>query len=272
MPGWFVSANDIVQWTNTNRIQAASLLPQLIKRLIIASTNIIQIDFPSGDSISENGWDGFVEVEKGNEFIPSGISGWELSTDQRVGEKANKDFAKRSDNPISINPVVSTYVSVTSRMWNKKAKWVEEKRNLGIWKDVRSLNANSIASWLEKCPAVHRWFANQIGKRTNDLWDLDQVWNSFSNSTGVPLIKEFFLKSRNDKTEKFISALDSKHGNCINIKSQSVREYYGFILSALFSKEDYNSRALIVNNQETWDWLLDFKDSLILIPYYNFIN
>ncbi|MDD2341224.1 MAG: hypothetical protein PHQ15_05175 [Methanosarcina sp.] len=69
--GWFVTANDIKQWTETNKRQAEGLLPELVRRLILASCKPDHLHFPSGDSIAIGGWDGTLEVDEGNEFVPS---------------------------------------------------------------------------------------------------------------------------------------------------------------------------------------------------------
>ena len=77
-PGWFVTANDIKHWTETDKRQAEEILPDLIRRLIKASCRPTHIDFPSGDSSNSPGYDGVVEVDEGNEFVPDGLFVWEI--------------------------------------------------------------------------------------------------------------------------------------------------------------------------------------------------
>jgi hypothetical protein len=80
MSGWLVTANDIKQWTATDKRRAEEMLPLLIKKLIYASCKPREISFPSGDSVSIGGWDGILDVKEGNEFVPAGKSGWEVGT------------------------------------------------------------------------------------------------------------------------------------------------------------------------------------------------
>lgn len=125
--GWFVTANDIKQWTETNKRQAEGLLPLLVRRLIRASCKPDHLHFPSGDSIAIGGWDGTLEVREGNEFVPSSISVWEFGTTGSVNEKFESDFQKRTDNPGDINPSETSFVFVTSRIWKDKDKNVQGK-------------------------------------------------------------------------------------------------------------------------------------------------
>ena len=84
MSGWFVKSNDIKLWTTSNKRRAEEVLPLLVKNLIQASSNPKEIIFPSGDAVATGGWDGLLEVEEGNEFVPTGKSGWEFGTNSAI--------------------------------------------------------------------------------------------------------------------------------------------------------------------------------------------
>jgi len=45
MTGWYVTANDIKNWTATNKRRAEEVLPLLVKKLILASYNPKKINF-----------------------------------------------------------------------------------------------------------------------------------------------------------------------------------------------------------------------------------
>jgi hypothetical protein len=120
MSGWFVTANDIKEWTATNKRRAEEVLPLLVKRLVLASCKPKSVDFPTGDAVAVGGWDGILDVEEGNEFIPKGKSGWELGTNSNVIKKADSDYNKRTKNPDPLVLDESTFVFVTSRLWTKR--------------------------------------------------------------------------------------------------------------------------------------------------------
>lgn len=93
--GWFITSSDIKKWTETNKRRAEELLPTLISKLIHASCKPKHLHFPCGDSVSMSGFDGTLEVEEGNEFIPSGKSVWEFGTNSNIKTKADSDYQKR---------------------------------------------------------------------------------------------------------------------------------------------------------------------------------
>jgi len=269
MSGWFVTSNDIKEWTATKKREAEETLPQLVKKLVYASCKPKSIDFQSGDSVVIGGWDGVLEVEEGNEFIPAGKSGWELGTNENIGKKAEKDYKKRTEKPVPLVLNDSTFVFVTSRLWTKRDSWAHEKKSEGKWKDVKGINAETLQSWLEHCPAVHRWFANVIGKRTAELWDIEQAWSTLSNVTEPAFTPYFFLNARDTEKTTLLNRLEGE-ASVLRVRSQSKKESYGFILSVLMKEDKYISRTLIVKNQSAWDWLMNFDHPLILIPE-NFI-
>ena len=63
-------------------------------------------------------------------FVPAGVSGWEISVEQRPANKAERDFKARKKGPLGLPPSEVTFVFVTSRKWDGKQKWRDEKREL----------------------------------------------------------------------------------------------------------------------------------------------
>jgi hypothetical protein len=263
--GWFVTANDIRKWTETNKRQSEEILPLLVQKLILASCKPREISFPSGDMIGVGGWDGILEVDEGNGFIPNGKSGWEFGTESVVNQKADRDYAKRTNKPAPFNSKETTFVFVTSRLWTKKHSWVADKKKKKKWRDIRGINAEDLAVWLERCPAVHRWFARIVGKRTEHIWDLDQAWEALSYSTSLHLNRNLFINSRDNEKGEMLNQL-SQAPSLIKVQSQSEKEAYGFILSCLKTEILFSSKALVIKDQGSWDWLIDFDQSLVLIP------
>ncbi|MGY8870585.1 MAG: hypothetical protein ACKVJE_09110 [Pseudomonadales bacterium] len=265
MAGWHVTANDIREWTSTNKRRAEELLPLLIKRLILASCTPQKIDFGTGDAIAVGGWDGILEVEEGNAFVPAGKSGWEMGTNDAVKGKADSDYSKRLKNPSPFFLEETTFVFATTRLWSKKDNWVRFKQNTGKWKDVKGINAEELQDWLEACPSVHRWFSELLNKRSGTLWDIDQAWERFSNQTGIKLTTGFLLHARDSIKSSLISRL-SGSARSIRISAESPKEAYGFILSSLLSDEALMSKSLIVRSQEDWDLICGCENNLILVP------
>lgn len=270
--GWYVSATDIVKWTDTNKRRSEELLPELVRRLIVASIpldKIKKLDFPSGDSISTTGFDGLLETEVGSPFFSSGLSVWEISTRADVKKKADSDYQKRTDSPGEIKTKKTEYVSVTSRTWRDKPKWVIDKQTAGKWKSVRGINANDLSIWLSQCHSVHTWFSRLIEKRVGGDCDVEEAWDAWRTATDPASVSNIIIGGRNEEAEKLTALLKKSSSKPIQIVSQSVDESFAFILAVLKDQVDLGPRVLIVKNQDSWDLLLTLQEKLILIPDFS---
>ena len=156
-------AREIYQWADSP--DADHQLPGLIRHLIVETIpKRHRLDIPSGSSVRLGGWDGLVVVDEGNEFLPAGNSGLEISCDKRVSTKATSDYDKRTEDPLGENIPATTFVFVTARRWTNKRKWVRERHENSQWADVRALDADDLVSWLEQAPRTAVWFAKLMGK------------------------------------------------------------------------------------------------------------
>ena len=157
-------ASEIDNWSDT--AEATHRLPELILHLVLATLpeHPLRIDMPSGSSVRLPGWDGLLEVGRGNAWAPSGVSGWEFSCNKEVTSKANDDYEKRTADPLGLDKAAASFVFATSRRWNGKRQWVRERREEGKWQDVRAYDADDLAIWLDESPEVTRWFAGRDQK------------------------------------------------------------------------------------------------------------
>ena len=89
----WIDATDLNQWADRRDSQA--LLPEVLRRLVYATVaGPRRVSFPSGESVQFPGWDGYVEALTGTQFVPEGISCWELGTASQPKGKANDDYEK----------------------------------------------------------------------------------------------------------------------------------------------------------------------------------
>lgn len=266
--GWHVTARDITEWTNTNRRQAEDTLPLLVRKLVLASIDPSLLSFPSGDSVLVSGWDGVLNTDQGNAFIPAGVSVWELSTKRRIKRKANDDYQKRTSNPQGYDKRKATFVFVTSQTWANKDDWVREKDSERQWAQIKGLNADDLEAWLEQCPAAHRWFARVIGKRPEGAWDIERAWSGWSHATKPACSADLVLAGRQEQASKLTNGLKAEP-SVISILSDSEEEAYAFALAVIMKHVDFSSRLLVVKEPKEWDFLIDSPQPLILIPRFD---
>jgi transcriptional regulator with XRE-family HTH domain len=278
-----VSAADIQSWADL--ISARSDFPRLIRRLIHATAEKpLRVEFPAGEGSQRSGWDGTVNAPTSTEYVPAGPSSWELGVGANPARKAEDDFQRRTKNPLDVEPSLATFVFVTPRRWNDKAKWEAAKKKLGIWKDVRVLDADSIEAWLELAPAVDIWFARLLGRRTEGTTDVDDYWANLAATTKPKLTPKVFLTPRrNDEILALGQWLGISPANqpetgneetpptVLSIQSGSPIDAIDFLAAYVANLDDakhdeLTSRILIVDDMASWNTLSDHQHPLTLVP------
>jgi transcriptional regulator with XRE-family HTH domain len=275
----WVKARDLEQqWSPTRDAQAN--LPALIRKLIYASTEpSTSIEMPSGEGVQRHGWDGIVEAPSKSRFVPAGISGWEISVDQRPADKAERDFKARTKDSLGLSPSETTFVFVTARKWDGKQKWRDEKRNLGEWKGVEVYDSSDLEAWLEIAPGVDAWLAGHLKRRPPGVISISDHWESVSRLCEPPLRPVVFLASREKTEEKLCEFLLGKP--CVMpIVCRSPTEALDFVAAYLetvkaedaqFAMDDddrirVQSRTVVVKDRAQWDGLSQEDGHLTLLP------
>src|SRR5262249_18403781 len=157
-----------------------------------------------------------------------------------------------------------------------------EKNALGIWKEVRVLDADSLEAWLEFAPAVDIWFARLIGKRPEGVLDLDEYWKNLSATTDPRLTPDVFLTSRatldipaikawlgiatNDDPDAKAPAAPA----ALAVESSSPSDAIDFLAAFIANLDEperdaLNSRIVVVEDTKSWNALCDHQRSLTLV-------
>jgi len=270
-PSTFVDATDLASWANRRDAQAA--LPQLVRRLVHATaTTTRRAGFPAGEGVQTGGWDGIVEVEKGNAFVPGELSVWEMGTGRDAKGKADNDYDKRSKNPVGVDPSESTFVFVTARRWSAKEDWASTRRSQGRWKDVRAYDADSLEQWLEMAPAVHVWLSIRLGKHPEGAEDIDSFWEAWSAATQPETSSGLILAGREPAVQGIHAWLNAPTKPLV-IRSESPLEALSIFAASiqLLPEEprvEVASRIVIVSDVASWNLLTAHAGGLILIQTF----
>ena len=165
--------NDIVTWGS--KYEGPGKLPELMWWMIVGDPCLPDPSFihmPSGSSVWQPGWDGILDMKKGNSWVPAGTSAWEFSCQKDVTGKVDELYDRRTaalckQMPSATNIVdiaTTTFVFVTSRRWVKKLAWTQFRKENGPWSDVRVWDADDLVAWLRLVPKATNWFVRQIVK------------------------------------------------------------------------------------------------------------
>lgn len=267
-----VNATDLAAWADTR--DAQEVLPRLVRRLAEqTNASLRKIHFAADESIQLPGYDGETVTDRGTSYVPAGTTAWELGTTSDITKKANSDYRKRTKSPGEIVPATSTFIFVTPRRWPKKEAWAAKKRKEGKWQDVRAFDADDLAQWVERAPAVHYWISIRLGKHPEGAEDVEQFLNSWCHSTTPPLPTKFVLAGRSSTTTAIADAIHTRTPS-FAVRAETTLEALGVIAAAILELPDDAlsptlGRALVVHNEESFRELSRSPESMLLIPTFN---
>ena len=256
------------------------LLPHLVEKIITASIPgeaVRKQRFPHGDEIYLHGPDGILAVDDAvkHQYVPSGLSLWEMGTSMDPKSKADDDFSNAEEKLAKafpnvtppVTPDKATFVFVTSKPWDS-SDWVNKKRCESKWKAIWVLDAVELEKWLEQCPAVMLWFAALCGLPAEGLFDSEQYLSRLGVSFGTTLSPEVAIAGREEKiTELRDSMLQSNE--VLHICGESVEEAAAFLAACSLKEAEALSKkppVVLADSQANLNLLATFGTEVTIAP------
>ena len=191
-----VTREDLLSWAQSSR--AATEFPRLVRSLIAETEPSAEwIDMPAGTGVVSPGLDGVLRCVRGNRFVPTGRSVWELTTQQSgTHEKAVNDYQKRVSEPTPGQRVEIAYVSAACAPWTRAREFESEYSGKGDFSRVSALNVDNLEDWLACAAATTIWMREQIDKPTVGIQLLTKWWEKWLTATTTPLDESIVLAGR----------------------------------------------------------------------------
>lgn len=272
------SANEIDTWAKEEPRRAQELLPELIVRLVLAtSKNVIDYNFPIEKGIQFSGYDGFLTSKEQTAYFPEGKSVWEFGTNVNAIDKFKEDIKKRSNDPLGVDIANTVFIFSTLKVWNHRTsieELINESKTCYSWKDIRIIDGSKIALWLEQCPTVSVWFAEMVGKAVQGIRTMKAYWEEYCLTTSPRLGEDYFLIGRDTEVQN-LSEWDFEKPECRVVIGESSLEATLFIISAMFRIHQHDNnilnRILIVESSDAWHILKERQDkTAVLVPVFHF--
>ena len=271
--GALCDGTDLVAWAD--RRQAQSLLPSAVRRLLQSTgPGLSKLAMRTGEGVHLPGWDGIAHADRGSAFVPKGASGWEMSVGRNPGVKAEENWEKRTKAPGALVASETTFVFVTPRRWPGKEEWAARKIDDGSWRDVRVLDADDLAAWLEEAPAVHTWLSIQIGKIPSGTNDLEAFWNEWSGATRPDLTPAIILSGRDKEVAEMHRRLSDVSGQALAVQAESREEAIAWMYCVIRDlpsgmADSILARCLVVGSPEAFRQLTGARAPLVLVPRFD---
>lgn len=266
---WEISVDVLEQWAE--RVEAASVLPLLVRRLLAATLPLRALDMgPPSDR-----WDGRVLAAEPRSLCPEGPSLWATSVADNVQSALDDDFEHRTDAaPPSRGR--ATYIAVTARPFPGKAAWADQKRTRSSWADVRAYDAEDLTAWLARAPAVARWFAAELRLPASAAADVESYLAAWSARAVPPIPPSLALAGREPAAREIRAWLATPRPSALHVRADSTEEALVFAAAALsgappIERERWLSRALVVDTPEAFRSAARPQDGdpLILLPRFD---
>lgn len=246
-----VTATHLTQWSD--RRVAQEMLPVFIRRLISATSEIKAITMPGGDSVNIPGWDGVVDVHKGNAWVPNGLSYWELGTSNKPQVKAQGDYDKRVNELSAEKRAESIFVFVTPRRWPGKTAWQAKVRSQNVWADVLVWDADDLEAWLETSAATALWVAIQLGIAGHGIDSVENYWDHWRHQSNPTVTATALLTGRENRLKELRNYIEQRKGS-ITVVADSQSEAVAFVCAYLI-EEGHSLRAVCVTSDEGWQFV-----------------
>lgn len=254
-----IDRTEIAAWGK--RQEPKGDFPLLIAKLIFETTpRNTFFEIPSGSAVFLDDWDGIVKCELETNYVPDGISVWELKTEGGKTQ-ADSDYEKRTNDISIFDKSKATFIFVTSKTWKGKKKWIEDRLQENLWRDVRVYDAVNLSNWLNITEIAFKWFTGQLGRNYNCL-TIEEFWESWSigpkiNGKHIILHPKTVTVGREIESQRLIDYLNGEP-DLLVVRGSTKDEAIAFIIATamLTSQQFYVkflSKGLVIEN------LLDFR-------------
>ncbi|MEP7010639.1 MAG: hypothetical protein ABJC13_09980 [Acidobacteriota bacterium] len=246
-----ITATQIYQWAE--KPEAKGLLPVLVRRLINATSSPTELSIRGADSLNLPGWDGTLNVAKGNAWVPVGQSRWEMGGSADVAGKARDDLKKRTAETSREVAANLDFIFVSPRRWIGKKDWQEEATAVNHWRNVRAHDADDLEAWLEAAPSVTLWFGEQLGLWGPGIESIGSYWDTWRGQTMAHLTVEAINTGRESCVVKFGDTLFETPA-LIVLEADSTEEAVAFACAQLVAF-GHSDNAACITSPEGWRYV-----------------
>ena len=216
-------------------------------------------------------------------YIPAGTSYWEITTSRNPQTEATSNLRKRSR---ALSPEAradATFIFVTPRTaatggWSepKQSRWIARAKSRYNWRDIRVLDANQLAAWLQGLPALGRWLAEAAGRlpSAGSILTPLEYWKEHvplvdGGEKQVRLPSRLFLADRDRATDALRRLLSSETQKLL-LLAESEYDVDDFVAAYLQSipeeqRHHHAHHCVFVRDIDAWQSLCEVPTRHVLV-------
>jgi len=260
-----LDAEHLVAWAD--RPEARTRLAELVSRLLHATDGLSEISVRTGSGTDLPDVDGSAR-STGTQILPTGHLDFEFSTRSDIRRKAEEDLAKRAPDP---GQQKSHLLVVTLRRWAGKKVWADDATRRSDYSSVEALDADDLAAWLQRSPAVHHWLSEIVNRGVSTSKSLQSWWDQTFAATRISVPHEFFVSGRTqdaDLVRRHVEA-DADDAPYLTVQGGSVRDVIGFMFGALHGDPRLLNRAMVVADSDEYRRVIQHTTRLIIVTAFD---
>ncbi|MCC5916159.1 MAG: hypothetical protein JJU02_02410, partial [Cryomorphaceae bacterium] len=265
-----IDRTEIETWGRKTHESHANF-PKLIGKLILETTPpSTKLSVPAGSAVYFKGWDGIVTCSEKINFVPEGISLWEIGANGDL-DKAQRDFKKRTSDSKGYDLTQSTFVFVTTLSFDDevKEKWIEKRMKSSEWKNIVIIDGNDICLWLENAQVSLRWF--KILKRDvpyDKIYPNEESWQMLSIGQYGEISPIVITSGRESQVDDVLAFLNGEP-ELKAVKASTRKEALTFILAAIQQfkpefRELFNAKGLVIKDIDDFHHIRINKNALVI--------
>ena len=270
-----ITPEKLDSWSKDNSRRAQEILPELVARLVLSSSNKIKnFHFPYGKGIQYPGYDGYLVVDEATNFFPIGTSVFEFGTNGDIQGKFDEDIKKRSENSDGLDIEKTALIFVSSKIWNHRTsiqKKITCTAKLYNWKEIKIIDAQTLCMWVDNHPGVSVWLMETMNGSIHGVSTAEKFWNEKIGNTSPTLTYQFFINNRDAEVKKIEKWISKNSRGFFFIKAESAIEATFFLIAAMNSFDiDILHKVILVSDSKTWDKVISMQNKdIILVPTFS---
>jgi excisionase family DNA binding protein len=259
-----VDASQLAAWAANSSRRAQDTFPELMRRLLAATPGITSIFVRAADGVALSGWDGSATSE-GAPFLPAGELRFEFGVSRNVKGKADEDWAARTADG---GPSSNCFVFATPRRWRDGPAWQVAHAEMGMFADVKVIDADVLDGWLKTTPSVHYWISEELGRRPRDAVTIEEWWRRFASGVKIDIPIDAFMAGRGEQRDR-LGAFLRGNARVTTIQSEWSEDGKAFIYAVTRPADDETPPPIVVvSSAEVWDRIVLQPGRVVLIPTF----